>query len=149
MGDTDADDEVGPLVIDLYTHVNFYWSVHLNEILKAPHAEDYYDPITTGNLKMVPRILLWVVSHILRPKNGGFSRIVNAEIHLVYILMHKVKSKWPHYFVSRMFSIKKCNKGTSFYYPSMISKSLNYFDIGLPNLTTKLLVRLKIFLTVH
>jgi hypothetical protein len=113
VGDANADDEVDLLVTDLYTHVNFNWSVHLNEILKDPRVEDYYDPITTGHLKMVPRILLWVVSHILWPKNGGFSRTDNVEIHLVYIMLHKVKINWPHYFVSHMFSIKKCNSGTS------------------------------------
>ncbi|XP_050878980.1 uncharacterized protein LOC127082789 [Lathyrus oleraceus] len=96
VGDADVDDEVDLLATDLYSHVSFDWSVHMNELLKAPRVEDYYDPITTGHLKMVPRILLWVVSHILLPKNGGFSRINNVEIHLVYILLHKVKINWPH-----------------------------------------------------
>lgn len=86
---------------------------------------------------MVPRILLWLVSHVLRPKNGGFSRIDYSEVHLVNILLNKVKINWPHYIVSRMFSIKKCNKGTSFFYVSMISKSMKLFNIGLPNLSYK------------
>lgn len=116
VGDADADDEVDPLVTDLYTHVNFNCSFHL---------------------KMVARILLSVVSHILQPKNDGCLRIDNSKIHLVYILLYKVKINWPHYFVSRMFSIKNFNKGTSFCYPSMIAKILNYFDIDLPNLTYK------------
>lgn len=63
--DPDEVDEVDSLVRDLYTHIDFNWNVHLNDILKAPRVEDYYDPITTGHLKMVPRILLWVMSHIL------------------------------------------------------------------------------------
>lgn len=109
----------------------------MNELLKAPRAAYCCYPITIGQLKMVPRILLWVVYDILRLKNGGFSRIDYAEINLVYILLHKVKINWPHYFVSRMFSIKNCNKGTSFCYPSMIFKILNYFDIGLLNLIYK------------
>ncbi|CAI8585311.1 unnamed protein product [Vicia faba] len=33
-----------------------------------------------------------------------------------------------------MFSIKDCNKGTSFYYVSMIFKILKHFNIGIPNL---------------
>lgn len=114
MGDTDVDDKVDPLVTDLYTRVNFDWGVHTNELLKAHRVEDSYDPITTGQLKMVPRILLWVVSHILRPKNGGFLRIDFTEIHLVYIMLHKIKINLPQYFSSHMFSIKTCNKGTSF-----------------------------------
>lgn len=137
MGDSDEENEVDLLVINLHTHVNFDWSVHVNELLKVSRVEDCYDPITIGQLKMVPRILLWVVSHTLQPKNGDFSRIDNADIHLVYILLHKVKINWPHYFVSHMFSIKKWNNGTSFFYPYMIAKILNYFDIALPNLTYK------------
>lgn len=84
---------------------------------------------------MVPRILLWLVSHVLRPKNGGFSIIDFAKIHLVYIILKKNKINWARYFVSQMFSIKECNKGTSFCYVSMIAKILNYFKIGIPNLT--------------
>ena len=48
MGDANADDEVNQLVTDLYAHVNFDWSVHVNELLKDPHAEDCYDHITTS-----------------------------------------------------------------------------------------------------
>lgn len=73
VGDVDEDDDVDPQVTNLYTHVDFNWNVHLNEILKAPRVEDCYDPITTDHLKMVPRPMLWMVSHILRPKNDGFS----------------------------------------------------------------------------
>lgn len=40
---------------------------------------------------MVPRILLWMVSHVLHPKNDGFSRIDNSEIHLVYIFFKEIQ----------------------------------------------------------
>lgn len=63
---------------------------------------------------MVPRILPWLVSHVLRPKNGGFSRIDFAKIHMVYILLNKIKINLAHYFVSQMFAIKEFTKGTSF-----------------------------------
>lgn len=86
---------------------------------------------------MVPRILLWLVSHVLRLKNEIFSRIDYAEIHLVYILLDKVKLNWPYYFVSRMFSINKCNKGTLFRYVPMITKILKIFNIGMQNLSYK------------
>lgn len=107
----------------------------MNELLKNPRSDDCYDPITIGQLKMVPRILLWLVSHGLHPKNGRFSKIDFAEIHLVYILLNKIKINWAHYFVSHMFAIKECNKGTSLCYVSVIAKILNYFNIGMPNLT--------------
>lgn len=122
---------------DIHTHIHFKLNVHVNELLKAPRVEDCYDVITTGHLKMVSRILLWLVSHVLRPKNGRFSRIDFAKIHMVYILLNKIKINWPHYLVSCMFSIKECSKGTSFCYVSMITKIMNYFNIGMPNLTYK------------
>lgn len=133
--DPDDDDEVDPFVMDTNTHIHFKWKIHVNELLKSPRSNDCYDPTTTGQLNMVPRIFLWLVSHILRLKNDGFSRIDFVEIHLVYILLSKIKINWAHYFISRMFSIKECNKGTSFFYVSMIVKILNYFNIGMPNLT--------------
>lgn len=111
----------------------------MNGLLKALCSDVYYDPITTGKLKMVPRILLWLVSHVLCPKNGGFSRIDFAEIHLVYILLNKIKINWAYYLVSHTFTIKECNKGMSFFYVSMITKILNYFNIGMPNLAYKYL----------
>lgn len=75
MGDADEDEEADPLVTDVYTHVNFDWDLHVNEILKTVLPKECYEPISTGQLKMVPRILMWIVSHILCPKNGAFSRI--------------------------------------------------------------------------
>lgn len=36
-----------------------------------------------------------------------------------------------------MFSVKTCNRGTSFSYPSMIAKILNYFKIGMSNIICK------------
>lgn len=36
-----------------------------------------------------------------------------------------------------MFATKECNKGTSFLYVSMITKILNYFNIGMSNLIYK------------
>lgn len=71
----DDDDEVDPLGTNIYTHINSKWNVHVNKLLKAPRDENHYDAITIRQLKMVQRIMLWLFSHVLRPKNGGFSRI--------------------------------------------------------------------------
>lgn len=135
--DVDDEDEPDPLVMDLHTHVNYEGNSHVNDLLRAPRVEGCYDAITTGQLKMVPRILLWFVSHVPRPKNGGFSIIDFTKIHLLYILLNKDKIKCPHYSVSQMFAIKKCNKGTFFCYVSMITKILNYFNTDIPNITYK------------
>lgn len=135
--DTDVGDEPDSLVIDVHTHIYYRGNTVVNEMLRAPRSGGSFKPLTTSQLKMVPRILLWLVSHVLHPKNGGFSRIDYSEVHLIYILLNKVKINWPHYIVSRMFSINKCNKGTSFSYVSMISKILKIFNIGLPNLSYK------------
>lgn len=91
--DANDDDEVDSLVMNIDTHIHFKWNVHVKEILKAPSDEDCYDSITTRQLKMVPRILLWLISHVLHPKNDGFSQIDYVEIHLVYILLNKTKIK--------------------------------------------------------
>lgn len=45
--DIDDDDEAGPLVTDIHTHIHFKWNAHVNELLKAPHGENCYDAITT------------------------------------------------------------------------------------------------------
>lgn len=135
--DPDMEDESDLLVTDVHTHVYYEGNDVVNEMLRAPHPEGSFEPLTTGQLKMVPRILLWLVSHVLHPKNCGFSTIDYSEFHLIYILLNKVKINWPHYIVSRMFAIKKCNKVTSFIYVSMISKILKFFNIGLPNLSYK------------
>lgn len=95
---------------DTNLHQHFKWNIHLNQLLRDPHSDNCYDPITTGQLKMVPKILLWVVSHVLRPKNGRFPRIEGAAILLVYILLNKIRINWDNYFVSYMFSIKDCTK---------------------------------------
>lgn len=125
---------VEPLVTYTNIHQYFKWNIHLNELLKAPWSDGCVKTITTGMLKMVPHILLSLVSHISRPKNGGYSRIDNAEIHLVYIFLNKIRIIWANYSMSQMFAIKECNKVTSFCYVSMIAKILNYFNIGIPNL---------------
>lgn len=109
----------------------------MNDLLKAPRVDDCYYHITTGQLKMVPRILLWLVSHVFHPDNVGFSRIDFVEIHIVYILLTKIKINWANYFVSRKFAIKEYKKGMSFFYVSMITKILNYFNTGMPNLNYK------------
>lgn len=117
--------------------MNFEWTTHLNAMLKAPRSDDCYDTLAISQLKMVLRILLWLVSHVLRPKKEGYSRIDIAEVHLVYILMKRIQINWANYFVYWMFALKDCNKGTSFCYVSMIAKILNYFTIKVPNLLFK------------
>lgn len=135
--DPDLEDESDSLVTDVHTHIYYEGNAYVNQMLIDPCSEGIFEPFTTGQLKMVPRILLWLVPYVLRPKNGEFSRIDYSEVHLVYILLNKVKINWPHYIVSRMFAINKCNKGTSFIYVYMISKILKFFNIGLPSLSYK------------
>lgn len=62
-------DEADPLVMDTNTYIHFKWNIHVNKLLKARFSNEFYDHITTSQLKMVHRILLQVVSRILHPKN--------------------------------------------------------------------------------
>lgn len=52
----------------------------------------------------------------------------------MYLIQHKVLINWPNYFVSRMYSIKECNKWSFLSYVSLIEKFLKHFSIGVPNL---------------
>lgn len=61
FGITIFDVDVEPLVMDTNLHQHFKWNIHLNHLLRAPHSDDCYDPITNYQLKIVPRILLWMV----------------------------------------------------------------------------------------
>ncbi|CAI8614239.1 unnamed protein product [Vicia faba] len=126
------DDE--PMVKESNYHSDFKWRIHSNEKLKTPRASNNKYPIINGCLKKQPRIMHWIVSHILRPKNGGFSRVDVPEVHLVYLLLNKIKINWPYYIVYNIFRIHDCNRGTAFPYASMIAKIINSFDIDLPNL---------------
>lgn len=135
--DPDVGDEPNPLVTNVYTHIYYKGNTVVNKMLRSSCPEGSFKPITTGHLKMVPRILLWLVSYAIRPKSCGFLRIDYSKLHLIYIMLNKVNTNFPHYIMLRMFAINKCNKVTSFSYVSMISKILKFFNIGLPNLSYK------------
>lgn len=119
---------------DYYFHTNFDLRGYLNSCLKSPSAEDNLAKMSNGYLKKNPRILHWIVTHVLCPRKGGHSRIDIANVHLMYLLQHKVHINWPNYFVSRMFAIKECTRGYSLCYASMIAKFLKHFCIGVSNL---------------
>lgn len=69
----------------------------LNQMLRKPFSPNVVQSnlfptnVTTGQLKPFDRILYWVVTHIPRHKQGGYSRVDKAEVHLVYMLKHKIK----------------------------------------------------------
>ncbi|CAI8613305.1 unnamed protein product [Vicia faba] len=130
----DDDKNEFPKISNTNVHDLFYWRTHSNELLKAPRADNNYENITTDHMKHLPYILNLVVSHILRPKNNGHSRVDQMEFHTIYILLHKIKINWKNYFVTRMFAIKKVNKGSFFYYAYMIAKIPKSFNIEVPTL---------------
>jgi hypothetical protein len=84
-----------------------------------------------GRLKQGPRVLLWVVNHILRPRGGPYSRLDWKDIDLMYIMMEKKQMDWPHYFVSRMFALRNSKKDQFFGYASMICTILKHFKLTL------------------
>ena len=63
--------------------------------------------------------------HIIRPKQGGYSIVYKFEVHLVYVLKHKMEVNWTHYIASRIFALKESGRGTALYYPSFIQSILN------------------------
>lgn len=100
--DPDVGDESDSLVPDVHAHIYYRGNTIVNKMLRDLRPEGRFKPLTTYKLNMVPRILWWLVSHVLYPRNGGFSRIDSSKVHLIYIFLNKVKINWPHYIVSRM-----------------------------------------------
>ncbi|KAK2412984.1 hypothetical protein QL285_048122 [Trifolium repens] len=82
-----------------------------------------------GRLKQGPRVLLWIVNHILRPRGGPYSRLDWKDIDLMYVMMENKKMDWPHYFVSRMFALRNSKKDHFFAYSSLIRNILENFKI--------------------
>lgn len=113
-------------------HRDFDLRSYLNSCLKAPRPEDNLDKLSTGYLKRDPCIFHWTVTQ--HPRKGGHSQIDQAEVHLMYILHDKFKINWTNYFVSRIFVVRDCNKGSSLCYISMIAKILKHFCISVQNL---------------
>ncbi|CAI8602283.1 unnamed protein product [Vicia faba] len=114
---------------------NFDWRFYLNSFLKEPRPNlETLEKLSTRNLKRNHHILHWIVTRVLRPRKGGHSRINEAREYLMYILENKFLISWPYYFVSSMFSIRECHKGSSLSYSSMISRILMHFQIDMQNL---------------
>lgn len=74
--DLDVVDEPDSLVTNVYTHVDYNVNVEMNKMLRAHHPEGSFEPLTTGQLKIIPRILLWLVSHVIHPKNCDFQEFI-------------------------------------------------------------------------
>lgn len=114
---------------------NYEFKFALNSMLKRPYSDNvvasnlFLTSATTGLLKHVDRILHWVVLHIIRPKMGGYSRVYKAEVHLIYVLKHKVKVNWPHYIASMIFALKESGRGIALCYPSFIQSILNRAEV--------------------
>lgn len=108
----------------------------LKKLFSANVVESNLFPtnVTTGLLKPDDRILHWVVTHIICPKQGGYSIMDKVEVHLVYVLKHKLKVNWPHYIVSRIFALKKSGRGTALCYPSFIQSILNQAEVSIPGI---------------
>lgn len=115
----------------------------LNKMLRKPFAPEVVQSIlfptnvTTRQLKPLDRILHWIVTHILRPKQGGYSRVDKAEVHLVYVLKHKIKFNWTYYIASRIFALKESGRGTVLYYPSFIQSVLHWENVYLQGIPYK------------
>lgn len=110
-----------------------FWLEKSFELMSKAPRYDSFRKFSMGYLKRKPRIFHWIITHVLRPRIWGHSRIGQAEVHLVYILQSKFKINWPNYFMSRMFAVRDCNKGSSLCYISLIAKILKDFHIGVPN----------------
>ncbi|KAK2396383.1 hypothetical protein QL285_058040 [Trifolium repens] len=82
-----------------------------------------------GRLKKGPRVLLWIVNHIQRPRGGSYSRLDWKDIDLMYLMMERKKMDWSHYIVSRLFALRGSKKDHCFGYSSWIATILDHFKI--------------------
>lgn len=117
---------------DLHFDTEFNMKEFTPSILKLdrPLSEDEH--VTSGMIKKTPRILHWIISHILRPANSGHSRLDRASIHLLYILQNKVPLNWANYFVKRLFFVRNSSKNVALGYASQIMKILKFWNIAIP-----------------
>lgn len=82
-------------IIDSVYAPDYDFRTALNKIWRKPFASEVFQStlfptnVTTGQLKPLDRVLHWILTHILCPKQGGYSRVDKAEVHLVYVLNTK------------------------------------------------------------
>lgn len=122
---------------------DYDFGTSLNKMLRKPFAPKVVQSIifptnvTIDQLKPLDRILHWIVTHILRPKQGSYSRVDKAKVHLVYVLKHKIKINWPHYIASRIFALKESGRGTALCYPSFIQSVLHRANVSVQEIPYK------------
>ena len=89
-----------PVAIKITDTDNFEgcdFKVSLNSMMKHPFSESVVNrtlfpkAVTAGALKPLDCILQWIVSRIIRPKMGGYSRVDHPEVHLVYAIKNKMR----------------------------------------------------------
>lgn len=91
----------------------FEYRTTLNSMLKAPYPERVINStlflriVTAGALLPLDRILQWIICRIIHPKKGGYSRVDQSEVQLIYAIKQRIHIDWPHYIVSRMFDLKQ------------------------------------------
>lgn len=110
---------------------SFSTRLYLQSILKHERPVKPNEHITIDMIKSVPRILHWIVSHILCPCSGGHSRIDSDEAHLIHVLENGILLNWPNYFVKRMTSMKERGKNTAWNYTSPVMKIIKHFNMPL------------------
>ncbi|XP_058785499.1 zinc finger BED domain-containing protein RICESLEEPER 2-like [Vicia villosa] len=105
---------------------NYDHMAYMRSILKDPTVLDKpNETITAEHLKRNPRLLNWIISRIIRPRSGGYSRIERNEIILMYLLENRTRVHWPHFLANKFYEVK--NKTTALCYGSIIHKIVNHF----------------------
>src|SRR3954470_22661440 len=112
----------------IYDHV-----AYMKSILKDPSVFDKpNETITAGHVKRDPRLLNWVISRIIRPRAGGYSRIERNEVVLMYLLQNRTRIHWPHFLAAKFHEVQQ--KTTALCYGSIIQTIVNHFGMRLDHL---------------
>src|SRR3954470_21179517 len=78
------------------------------------------ESIAAGHLKRDPRLLNWVISRVIRPRAGGYSRIERNEVVLMYLLQNRTRVHWPYFLAAKFHEVQQ--KTTALCYGSVIQK---------------------------
>src|SRR3954470_9470225 len=110
-----------------YDHV-----AYMKSILKDPAVFDKQnESIAAGHLRRDPRLLNWIISRVIQPRAGGFSRIERNEVVLMYLLQNRTSVHWPYFLAVKFHEVQQ--KTTAICYGSIIQTIVNHFGMRLDN----------------
>ena len=110
-------------MIEEFNKMQFYKNCLKNPLSKVRN-------FSVGGLKLDERLIAYIVSWIITPRENNHSTFSEEDLLLIYCIMNKLKLNWIHIFKDHM---QKAIRLSDFHYPYaiLISKILHYFEIDI------------------